>query len=67
MFVILAALVCLSFKSTDDQAIRWGLQDWNLKREKGKVKVCVYLVPIEPYCGSQASYAFVDANGILSA
>ena len=41
-----------------------------LKPEKEKeeqVKVCVYPVSVEPYCGSQASYASVDAHGILSA
>ena len=36
------------------------------KGKKGKVKVCVYPMSVELYYGPQASYASVDAHGILS-
>ena len=62
-----AVLVCLSFKRTDDQTTRWGLWDRDLKRKQVKVKVRVYPMSVEPYYGPQASYASVDAHGILSA
>ena len=67
MCMFLAVLVCLSFKRTDDQTIRCGLWDLDLKRKQVKVKVCVYPMSVEPYYGPQASYASVDAHGILSA
>ena len=67
MSAFLAVLVCLSFKRTDDQTTRWCLWDLDMKRKQEKVKVCAYPMSVEPYYGPQASYAFVDAHGILSA
>ena len=37
------------------------------KKKKGKVNACVYPGSVEPYYGSRASYASVDAHGILGA
>ena len=65
--MLLAILVYLSFDRTSDQAVREGLWKRNLKKEKKEiVKVCVHPGSVEPYCGSQASYASVDVHGILS-
>ena len=67
MSALLAILVYLSFKRTDNQTPRMGPVGLKPERKQAKVKVCVYPMSVKPCCGSQASYASVDAHGILSA